>query len=303
MRRTILLLILLLLTTLILPKNSFAQGAISVTPQIFFIDLSKDEPMAEFTYKNTTTKPIELSFTLRDFKELEEGGIPGFLDKQTEKNYKYGLSSWAKLSSQTTILEPNQKKTLQVSVDPTRLGLGGHYSSIMAEIIQPDNTKDVKLKAVLASLLFVRSGGEFDRTEGKILFLTPSSNFFLPESLSARFQNSGNVFVTPYGRVEISDFLGREVGSGIVNENSLVSLPESIRTYPIPLSYNTKLLLPGIYKASLKIHFGGKNLVEEKYFFSIGNAQILLVCGVVILSIALLLKHQRGRNKHQNVVE
>lgn len=296
--------------SLLLPKNSFAQGAVSVTPQIFFIDLSKDEPLAEFIYKNTTSKPIELSFSLRDFKELEEGGIPGFLDKQSERNYKYGLSSWAKLSSQSMVLDAGETKTLQVSVDPKRLGLGGHYSSILAEIIQPDNTKQVKLRAILASLLFVRAGGEFDRVEGKILSFTPDSQVFLPESFSFRFQNSGNVYVTPHGTVKLNDFLGREVASAIVNENSLVSLPESIRTYPIVMSYNTNIFLPGVYKATVKINFGDKDIETQKYFLSFGNIQNIIAAVAIILVLVVLIKNRnkillknqgRGNTPHNDV--
>lgn len=278
------------------PKNT-----VSVTPQIARIDLAVDKPETEYLYVNNTQNPVELSFSMQDFKELEENGIPGFINQQDVKNYKYALSSWVTFDKKGLILNPGEKGTLKVTVDKTRLTQGGHYGSILAEIKQKDGEKGVKIKAILASLLFVRATTGYEREEGKISFFAPIMNFWeFPDKFLMRFQNTGNVDTIPYGLIEIKDMLGRIVAKGIVNQGSLITLPESIRRYDIPLQRLTGFLPVGFYNATILVHFGQNNKIITSHmsFFSQGSIDLRLIfIGFIILFVLIFVVKKKLRRK------
>jgi len=288
-----------------IPRAQAAEN-ISVTPQILRLDLSKDSPIAVYSYKNNTRDTIELALSLQDFKDLGEQGTPSFFAPKSDDSYKYGLASWATLSTQDVVIAPNESQDVKVFVQREKLTLGGHYAAILAELKQTaQGNKEVNLKAILASLLFVRSGAEFDREDGKIeTFDADNSLFSFPEDFVLRFQNTGNVDVTPYGLLEVKDVFGRRVAKGIVNENSLISLPESVRRYSIALAIQAKFVMPGFYNAHLALHFGQKrkDLVSNVSFFTLGSFGFggVVALFAVIIVILILKKHKRNGKTTQN---
>lgn len=296
------LLFLLLLLFFLLPHSVFALGStINVSPQLIKLDLSADQPEAKYSYTNNTNQTIELSLTMQDVKELEDRGIPGLLDENESKNYKYGLSKWAKFSNNNIVVAPGETKEITVFIDKTRLTLGGHYASVLAEIKQPEDKKEVNLRAIIASLLFVRSGSEFDKEEANInSFIIDQEFFSFPKNASFRLKNVGNVDVTPHGILKVYDPFGREVLRAIVNEDSLISLPDSERKYTVAFSPKIAVLAPGIYKAVLQVNYGKKQVKNEAKmsFFSLGSLTIdkLAVLSLGGIFVGFLLLKFRRRN-------
>lgn len=289
-------------------KPLFAQtkaSTIDVMPQIVHLDLSVDPAQAEYEYTNNTSQTIELSLTMRDVKELEDRGIPGLLDENESQNYKYGLSAWAKFSNNNIVLEPGESKKITVFIDKTRLPYGGHYASVLAEIKQPQDKKEVNLRAVISTLLFVRTGSSYDHEEAAInSFLFDQDYLSFPTSASFMLKNTGNVDVTPHGFITITDPFGREVVRAIVNENSSITLPESERKYITLLSSKISILPPGIYKAKLDVNYGKKRIKTSKIesFFSLGSLTVDKI-GILILigtSITFLIfKFGGGKNRKE----
>lgn len=294
-------LLLLIFAFCLLPSIATAQNknVITVTPQLIQIDLSLEAPEAIYTYTNSTDQTIELALSMQDVKELEDRGLPGFLNSNQSQNYQYGLSSWASFSNKNLVIAPGESKSVTVYIDKTRLTLGGHYASVLAEVRQTDTTKSVKLRAILSSLLFVRSGSEYEQEDAIINEFKPIQEFFqLPTQFSFRLQNTGNVDITPYGILKVYDPFGKEVASGIVNENSLITLPDSNRKYSLPVRVQKSILLPGIYKAHIKIQFGKRKAVKEQetHFVSLGSIDIKWI-GATLLLIVCAMSLMRLRKR------
>lgn len=299
------LIIIIILIYLIQPLKAYAESGnsvITVSPQLIQLDLSKDPSEAVYEYTNDTTQTIELSLSMQDVKELEDRGIPGLLDQTESSNYKYGLSKWARFSNNNIVIEPSETKKVTVFIDKTRLTLGGHYASILAEIKQPENKKELRLRAIITSLLFVRSGSGFETEEATInSFLMDQDNFSFPKNATFKFKNVGNVDLTPHGLLTITDPFGREISRAIVNEDSLITLPDSERKYSLPLSSKIAILAPGMYKAELSISYGKKNVKKliKMDFFSLGSLSLDIIIVIAALGGAgsfLLLKLRRGNN-------
>ena len=289
---------------LLFPHPSFAQkNTISVVPQITRLDLSVDKPEAEIIYTNNTLSPIELSLTVENVKELEDRNPVGILDPKESANYKYALASWVYLDRQNLIISPGEKQTVKVTIDYKKLSPGGHYGAVLAELKQSKDNKEIKLKAILTSLLFVRASTGNEIEEAQINFFgVTRQNFDFPKSFILRFQNTGNVDLTPFGLIEIRDQRNKLVAKGIVNEGSLITLPEAIRRYDVPIIKLEKFILPGKYNATLFLHYGkSKQEIKLKTTFitqgSTSTSSIITVLGVLGGAIIAMkiMKHRRRK--------
>jgi hypothetical protein len=278
------------------PKNS-----ITVLPQLTQLDLTKDKPESEIYYTNNSSQPVELGLSLQDVRELEDRNPVGILDPKEAENYKYSLSSWAYLSTQTLLINPGETQSVKVSINSEKLSPGGHYGTVLAEINQStDSKKAVQIKGVLASLLFVRASTGSQIEEAKIAYFGTESKFEFPKEFSFRFQNTGNVELIPYGLVELKDGNGLTIAKGIVNEDSLFTLPEAIRKYDVPMTALQNVILPGKYNAVLSLHFGktNKKLTATTTILTGGNSNFLnlgigVIAGLILLLFLFKLIHSK----------
>lgn len=302
--------ILAVLTTIFVPQthaqsSPIGQG-ITITPSIARIDLAEDAPEVTLYYHNNTALPVELSFKAQDFTALEEGWKPKFLEEKDAANYQYALSSWITFEKQQLALNPNERGTVRVFINHERLTPGGHYATILAELVQKDDIGQVKLKGILSSLLFVRTSTGLEVEKAEIAaFKALISRFSWPNAMLLRFHNTGNVDVVPHGLITLSDSFGKEVGKGIVNEDSLITLPESIRRYDVPVKTNRNVLLPGKYTATVNIQFGksSQQLTTQTTFYSLGSLSLWhIATGAVLLAIAGIgIKKYRKRRVKKHV--
>lgn len=278
-----------------------APKGITVIPSIMTVDLAKDAPEYDLKYINNTNSDITLVLSVQNFSEIDEGYKINFLEEKDASNYKYSLSSWISFSNKNLELTPGEEKTVKVFIDKERMTQGGHYASILARVNQPNSKEKINVNPVLSSLLFVRADTGNEVESGKISSFTPERKLSdFPQSFILRFQNSGNVFVVPHGKIEITDPRGKIVSKGIFNEGSLNALPESIRSYSVKTNPNSKLLLPGIYTARADLHFGESNqkLTQEIKFFSWGSFNFIKI-GVVIFIILIgiyFIRRKRGKD-------
>lgn len=277
-------------------KTIFAQqqNRITLTPSIMQIDLADSPPEYQISYTNSTDSTIELNFKAEDFTELEDGWKINFLNPKDAQNYQYSLASWITFDRQSLSLGPGETQNLKVLIDSNRLSPGGHYGSILARVTIPgEDLGNVKVDTILSALLFVRNNSGTEIENASINNISYDQDWFgFPRTVSIKIQNTGNTHLTPYGRIDIYDPLGNLVAKGIVNEGSLLSLPESLRKYDIKLIPQSPFLMPGIYNAVINLHWGKEPIVlkKESAFFTLGNlmpviAGVILIAGLVFLMI------------------
>jgi hypothetical protein len=302
MKKVLHIFLLFLLTSVLFPQSANAQqnGNIVVTPSILHVDLSEDGPEAILIYKNSTENEVELTISAQDFTPLEDARKLQYLDPKESANYKYSLSSWIQFENKSIVLAPKEEKKLKILIDSGNLTPGGHYATVQAEVKQISEGKQISIKGILSSLLFVRTatGKEVEAAEIKE-FKKIGADL---EKYSLRFNNSGNVDLTPFGTIELSNPAGQIIGKGILNDGSLQTLPESIRTYDINVQLNKKLLLPGYYKAELRVRYGKSEtqITKTLKFFSLGDVRLLILSaigmiGTVAGGIVFLKKTKRKK--------
>ena len=287
--------------------NAQSLGGITVFPSITHLDLATDPPEYTLTYVNNTNTEINLLLSVADFTELEDSYKINFLDAKDAANYKYSLSSWISFENKTLQLSPNEKKSVKVFIDKDRITKGGHYASILAEIVQPETKDQINVKAILSSLLFVRASTGKEIEDGKISLFEPlRDGIDYPDSYILRFENNGNVHVVPYGLIEVFDPLGNLAAKGILNDGSLDALPESIRRYDTKVATYQKVLLPGIYTAKIQMHFGKTNqkLTASVKFFSQGMFDFVKIGLLAIAVIVIfLIVYRRKKNFNNSAMQ
>jgi hypothetical protein len=294
--------VLIFIGSILAPKMHAQQkNGITVVPSIAHIDLATDPAEYELTYINNTNAEITLNLSVQDFSELEDSYKLDFLSPQDASNYKYSLSSWISFENPQLQLNPGEKKSVKVFIDKTRITKGGHYASILAQIGGDNNAKTINVKGILSSLLFVRASTGQEVEDGKISDFSPlRDGIDYPTTYILRFENNGNVYVTPYGLIQVYDPLGNLVAKGILNQNSLDSLPESIRRYDTDIINFQPLLLPGFYTAKIQLHYGKTNqkLSASTRFFSQGMFNFPLIgLGLVVILLVLLYFRKRLKRK------
>src|ERR1035437_718343 len=275
---------------------SFAQNkpfGITVSPYIIRIDLAQDPPEETLYYTNNSSIPATLSLSAQDFTLLEDSYKLKFLDPKQSQSYQYSLSSWISFENKNVQLNPGEKKGIKIFIDKNRIPKGSHYATIQAEVVQENKGKDIPVKAILSSLLFVRAATGKEYETGSILALRPLQDALeFPNKIRVRFEDSGNVDVTPYGLIQVYDPLGNLIGKGILNQDSSIVLPESIRNFDTDITLYQKVLLPGFYTATLSMHYGKTNqkLTATVKFFSQGMFNFILILVFVV--------YLRRRKKH-----
>lgn len=277
---------------LFFPTLAFAQTQpmIAATPSIIRLDLRTDKPDTVIYYKNLSKEPIDLSLSAKDFNGLDDTGTVHFLDEPDAQNYNYSLSSWIHFESESVSLNPGEQKAIAIHIDKEKLPVGGHYASIIAEVIQRDTQGIIPLRGILSTLLFVRAGKGYERENARVTTVESDTTFpYFPQEFFFKLQNTGNIDLIPYGLLEITDMFGRKVATGIVNEGSLITLPESIRKYKVAIT-SKSFLIPGVYHAHLQIHYGEKNkqASADTTFWSQGSIPLVLIFGIILTIIILV---------------
>lgn len=275
-------------------QQEYPEG-ITVIPSIKHIDLSSDPPEYDLKYVNNTGFDLRLELSVQDFSEIDEDYKIKYLEPKDAANYKYSLSSWLTFENKNLELLPGEEKSIKVYINEDRVPLGGHYSSILAKVVQGSVDQKINVNPIISSLLFVRASTGLEIESGEIISFEPDKSVLnFPENFILRFKNDGNVHVVPYGQVIITDMLGNRVASGILNERSLDALPESIRKYEIPIKKEAGFFIPGIYSAKIDMKYGENNrkLVKSKVFFSQGTINFFLIL-VIIISTSVVLFYLR----------
>lgn len=270
------------------------QGGLTLSPMFQEISLEKNEQQKDFlvTLTNNTGSLMTLRLSLLDFGSLDESGGVAFLGATNDLEKKYALASWMRPGINTLTLAPGESQKVRVTIENRdTLSPGGHYGALVFKVgddtVDPNVSNEIAINQLFSVLVFVKKlGGEIYSLDLKGNEYAKSS-ISLPEEIETRFQNSGNVHVTPRGTVTITDPLGHVVSKGIINEESGLILPETFRTYPAHLRSLALAFIPGRYTLHIAYRYDGKDdfIVKTEQFevFPLPAIIGVLLIGAIIV--------------------
>lgn len=271
------------------------------------LDKEQEEESFALTVENNSGQSAIFRITVLDFGSLDESGGVAFLGN-SDQSRKYGLASWMNLEKDVIALNSGEKQEVGVKIiNKESLSPGGHYGAVLLKMENddgegnsPEKEPRVTLNQSFASLIFVRkTGGEnFGLTLKEEEF---NSDFFsAPDKVNLRFQNVGNVHVTPRGIVEFFDPFGRKISAGVINPESGIILPETFRQYGVDLKDLMKAFLPGFYTAKISYRYDGMEIFSDsshKFFLlPLAGLMILFFLMVIILAAVYIL-HKKKKSE------
>ncbi|NTW26926.1 MAG: hypothetical protein HGA36_01235 [Candidatus Moranbacteria bacterium] len=305
MKKKLTYLTLILVGALFFSKNALADDQnFSISPFFQEINLEKEQERTDFVLEiaNNTGAAATLKLSVLDFGALDESGGVAFLGSAEDLKNKYALASWVSLEKDSVVINPGEKQNVRVMIEnKDSLSPGGHYAAVMANMAKEDDgtgseSSIVALDPSFASLIFVRKvGGEIYGLNLKDQEI--EKNFLsLPSNVRLRFQNTGNVHVSPRGIIKLTDPLGREIATGIINGESAIVLPETFRKFPTEFKQAAVAFMPGKYELSVAYRFDGKeDFVTQQqvvYFFPI---KIMLASIFMLVLVAFSWRRFRRR--------
>lgn len=287
---------LVVLTALLVPVST-AAAAPSPTPAPAGISLAPFEQQVtilptddvksfDVVLTNHTASLQELGLSVRDFGSLNDtGGI--LLEGSNNYTQKYGLASWLSLGTDTVVLQPNESRSVLVSVlNRSDLQPGGHYGAVVAAVnsLNDQTGNHVVINQQLLSLVLVnKSGGE--HYDLKLAGISQNGNWLqLPNVVKLHFQNPGNVHVIPRGTVKLIGPDGGTVAQGIINDDSSFVLPETFRDIYVPLiPTGSGGLWPGVYRVEADYRYDGISRYAVKhYLVHYIDLKLYLLAGLLI---------------------
>ncbi|MDP2837692.1 MAG: hypothetical protein Q8O53_00235 [Candidatus Moranbacteria bacterium] len=242
------------------------QRGLIVSPAFQEIVLDQKDKEQDFvvSVSNDTDVSATLYLSVLDFGSLDESGGVAFLGASSDLEKKYSLASWMRLEKDTLTLAQGETGEVRVTIENRdSLGPGGHYGALTfktGDDASPDGTgSTISVNQLFTTLVFVKKvGGEI--YDLKFNGQEYESNIVkFQDTIRLRLENSGNVHLVPRGIVSVTDPFGRIVGKGIINQESTLILPETLRVYPVRLEKLAMSFVPGRYTMEIAYRYDGKD--------------------------------------------
>lgn len=246
--------------------------------------------------ENISSVPATLHMSVNDFTSSNnESGQPSII---LDDNQYAPTHSFKRFASTVPNFNLGGFQTKEIDVPvtvPKGSAGGGYYGAIRFQPASPVGSKNLNLSASVATLVLLKVNGNivekmnmasFDVRRNNI----PSIFFTTGKGLVSvsRFQNTGNIQLEPFGKVELKRF-GKVIGSYEVNNESPRGnvLPDSVRRFDTALS---KLGTFGKYEVYGNFGYGstGQLLTANTTFYVIPLAYILGGIAFVLLLIILI---------------
>lgn len=285
----------------VIPIQAVENKGISITPSFAEITINSEKQKdIELILKNNSNTEEVFDLSVIDFGSLDETGGVAFLTTNADSaERKYSLASWISLEKSEVIVAPLKSQTVKVTIlNKESLSPGGHYGAVLATIKNNDvrHADSVGINQTMASLLYVlKTGGDVK----KYLVKEIEGNFNLfkiPKKIQIKIANEGNVHIIPRGDFEIID--GKNIiAKGILNENSSIVLPESIRKFDINIGKIPRWIWPGKYQTVLNVREANESAFTTKrlYFWYMGFEGVILV--LILTSLLTILALRIGKRR------
>ncbi len=223
----------------------------------------------EIQVTNRLGRDVDIKIEIEDFRGSRDPAETIVL--LGDKHGPYSLKDYIKPELMSFRLSHGQRMIMPVKISiPQDAEPGGLYGSVLVAAQPPQDqlsaeagkaTGGAKLVTRLGVLYFIRVSGPV-KEEGLLKqFQTKLGQRFFengPIAFEILFENNGSIHETPYGTVEFTNLLGKQVGA--LEVKPWFVLPDSLRARDVTWERG---FLFGKYTARLKLNRGYDNIVDE----------------------------------------
>jgi len=284
-----------------LTKASESTGLI-ISPPIIEKTLEKSAKVTDkIKLTNASDNDLKITVIKKDFKANpnSEDGAASLVEP--EKNNTFVLSSWVNVTDTFTLKSKEVKEVAYTITAPADAEPGGHYGSILftPSLVNPTalNGSGTIIASEIGALILVNVPGAINYGAKIASFETAKKIYINSTNLVeffTRFQNLSTVHVKPVGTIVVTNLLGKNSTSLVVNENAGNVLPDSIRKFTN--SWEKKYGF-GFYKATLSLTYDGNKNISSTFIFWIIPWKETLAIVVILILLSLFLSKLQWKNK------
>ena len=250
------------LVFLLLPQVGFAAGNFVLTPAKIEAQVQPGE-RKEFSLVviNNSENTETFEAKVEDVSGGKVGDSPAVL--LGEAKGPYSLKDFIQFSVPRLTLKQGERGQIPITVSlPQNVAPGGLYGAVIVRPLRAEAvTTGTQAEVVpqLAALLFVRVPGEVREAGTLEDFSVKKEEKSDAYVFRVVYENSGTVYVNPYGRITIKNMVGRVVDTLVLDPWYV--LPDSLRTREVTWAESG---LFGRYTATLELNLGYGDIVQEK---------------------------------------
>jgi len=212
-----------------------AQGTgVRISPALIEETLDAGETVTyEFSVVNLDPNEQTYFLFTRNISGVSDGGAPIFAQDELEQT-GFELADWVVLPTNQITIPAGGEEQISFTMNvPSDASPGSHFGGIFVSLEPPDMAESgASVGFQVANILSIRVAGDAVEqasirqfSTGKFLYGSQNVDF------NVRIENTGNVLVRPVGPLEITNSLGRKVGSVTFNESQAGVFPADTRTF------------------------------------------------------------------------
>lgn len=232
--------------------DRLSEGSLSISPFLIDTEVSPGKISTHtITIYNTDNIPHQLTYSIQDFVPQGPKGEPRFLTESDITDPTITLSSWIKVIAQpdfTIGAQSSTNLTFQIEA-PSNATAGSHYAGLLFSF-ESTPGQGITVARKIGAIILARYGK--GRPNASLSTSAPKNSINKAFSLNATVTNTGNVHISPKGKLNIYNIFGRLVES-------------------IPINPSAELILPGLQKefiAQAKSSHAGFYRAETIVFYS-----------------------------------
>lgn len=212
----------------------------NVSPPSVAVETIPGAPITvDIRLQNEGTTAETVTTKLMKFTPQGESGVPDLRNIEATDDF----GTWATITPATFVAEPNEWKTVHLTINPPKTAAFGYYYAVQfaradtSKLLEKGKSNVVGAVASLV-LLDVKAPGAIRKVNVTEFSTKSKIQEFLPVDFNVRLNNVGNTHVGVRGNIAISKN-GKQVGQVEVNSSKGYILPKSFRDFTTSWSDGT----------------------------------------------------------------
>jgi hypothetical protein len=218
---------------------------------------------------------------------------------------RFSLRRWITAPSVIPV-DAGETQELNITISvPEDAIPGGRYAMITYQPstdIKPGDLKDTAsiIGQRVGSLILVNVSGDLVESLSITRFRTDKFQEYGPVSFTGTVRNDSYTHFNPTGKIEISDFFGRQVASLPVSSGNI--FPEAVKDFSADWDQKWGY---GRYKADLSLAYGltGGVLTATIFFWLFPIRMVIYILTIIISVLAIIILINYRNRKHQEQLE
>jgi len=235
----------------------------SIGPTKFSLDLKPgEETVAELQITSRIEKKTDFEVGVEDFTAQEDP--ERYTQFLGEEKSQFSSKEWFQPAVWKFTLKHGERIYLPIKITvPQDAEVGGHYSVVFVKTVPKEDEKGsgITLSSRVGSLFLLSIGDGEVKTQGELVSFKTSKKIYgsWPVTFELNFKNEGDVHLTPFGKIIISNLFGKTIDQATVKD--WVVLRSSSRVQRVEWKQGFAL---GKYTATAQIERGYNNLTDVK---------------------------------------